>query len=93
MIINAPRFYTKDYDNGQIWELIATNAYNIRFLLKDRGWTFKKRWGKEKDVWVIENLSPAGLRYENSWIWDKGWKINGGTLEEHKRLHLEGSKS
>ena len=82
MIINQPSFSARTYDGGTIWELIARNSYNERILLKDRGWSFKKKWGKEPNVWVIDNLSTAGMRIESDWIWEQGWKINRMTKEE-----------
>ena len=103
MIINQPSFSAKDYadkgnastDNKEInletlrWEMIARNAYNIRYLLKDRGWVFRKEWGEERDVWVLDNLSSAAMRKTTYWAWEQGWRVNGGTLEEHKR-HNQG---
>jgi len=89
MIINKPSFQAIHHDGGTMWELIARNSYKERILLKDRGWTFKKEWGKEANVWVIDNLSSAGMRIETDWIWEQGWKINGCTKEELRNWNVE----
>lgn len=78
-----PVFMTEKGFTG--WEITARKAYAIRFLLKERGWTYSEIYGRERDIWFINDLSPAGLERERAWILSKGWWINDKLMKESQK--------